>query len=249
MFEIVEVQGKPWVPADDLAGLLEYSTTKTLIDVYRKNKDEFAENDVLVVTGANRAESPNPRRHTYFSQNGGVLLCMFARTPRAKEARKLIGEGFLKWLHQKAAALPPAPLFRDSPFGKVIDMGFHQPELFTPPPAPEPQVEVVINHKRNTVSLTLPFNELHRIVPLAGAKTIDVPAQPAGLSEPPEVHDRLTYDFAAACAGLRGWYNSAQIAEVVGCTDNTVQSRCRTGLIPDNWRSQKKLRKWWLYIP
>ncbi len=238
MFELATIEEKPWVSADVLADALEYGRTKNLIDLYRSNRGEFTENDVLEVLGANRAEINGPGRpakETYFSEDGAVLLCMFARTDKAKEIRKLIREVFMNWYRGRKSQLPAA-----------------QGELF-PPAVKVPQAQVKIDQKKGLVTLTLPVTELHRLGALSGdAAPALNPPEPSqavtGLTEP-DNGPNLRYDFAAGCQGMHGWYMSHDVAEAVGCAPVTVHNRINQDRLPPGWGSQFKHPRWWVYIP
>ena len=230
MFSLVTIESKPWVAADDLAAALEYARTKNLIDLYRSNQDEFTDSDVIETFGATLAKTPQggrPAKTTYFSEDGAVLLCMFARTPVAKKVRKQIRDVFVAWRQGK----------------------------LTPPQLTDDTVEAQLDYNTNTVTLKLPFEALGRLTDVITDPAPKPKPQPAGwlfpethVDEPPD-RPLLRYDFADACQGMHGWYLSDEVAEVVGCTKNTVHIRNRLNRLPQGWTGKYKQGKIWIHIP
>ncbi|MEM7734445.1 MAG: BRO family protein [Deinococcota bacterium] len=229
MFELVAINEQPWVAADDLATALEYARTSNLLDLYRSNKDEFTKSDVLEIFPASRGENTErgrPPKITYFSEDGAVLLCMFARTPVAKQVRKQIRDVFVAWRHGKLVA-PAAPqLAKDT-------------------------VTATVDYSSNTVRLELPFSQLGRLQQVvsepepqpAGWLYSDIPAP-----EPPDMPN-LRYDFASSCRGMHGWYSAEELAGVIGCSKETVHKRRNLNRLPPGWHGQYKQGKVWIHIP
>lgn len=240
MFEIVTLNQKPWVSADVLARALEFDRTDSLLRLYHRNKSEFTENDVFVdengfsVNLTKNSNGGRTKKSTYFSEDGAILLCMFARTEKAKEVRRLIREVFMNWYRgQSAARLPES-----------------QPALFA---LPEPKVDVKIDQRKGLVTLKLPLSQLHRLSALSGSPEASEAPSPApqpalGPAEPPDM-PHFRYDFASDCQGMHGWFTSWHIADVVGCCRETVHKHIRTHQLPPGWASRRKQGKIWVYIP
>lgn len=252
MFDLVEMNDRPWVPADDLAGALEYARTTNLLDIFRKNRDEFDETDVLEVAGVIRASGSgggHNAKTTYFSEEGAVLLCMFARTPVAKAVRRQIRDVFVAWRRGQQAALAP-----DKPEPSKQRFAA-QRGLF------DRTVTATVDYDRNTVTLELPLDQVHRLAALdlggspSATPTITSPAPTPAPNLAERGRDRLPdkpnllYNFAVACSGMHGWYTVDEIAARVGCTKDTVHARNRQDRLPTGWTSTFHKGRVWVRIP
>ena len=122
---------------------------------------------------------------------------------------------------------------------------FQHPLDDVPPPSQtplffstEPEVDVVINYNDNTVSLTLPLPELHRIVPLAGPQKGKKRAAPYS--------DTM---LRRATQGMHGWLTIGQVAKAVGCGPRVLRDRARDGRLPSGWLGEFRGGQWWVFIP
>ena len=79
---------KFWLTSSQIAEALEYSSTKSITNLYNQNEDEFT-SEMTQVTES--VTSGNYRKKVrIFSLRGAHLIAMFARTPIAKEFRKWV---------------------------------------------------------------------------------------------------------------------------------------------------------------
>jgi hypothetical protein len=79
---------KFWLTSSQIAEALEYSSTKSITNLYNQNEDEFT-SEMTQVTES--VTSGNYRKKVrIFSLRGAHLIAMFARTPVAKEFRKWV---------------------------------------------------------------------------------------------------------------------------------------------------------------
>lgn len=86
-FEVVDMQGLPWLRGPQVAGALGYNRDDRIADLYARNTDEFDDTMTQVVE-LNTAGGRQPVR--IFSPRGAYLLAMLARTERAKEFRRWV---------------------------------------------------------------------------------------------------------------------------------------------------------------
>ncbi|MDH1318563.1 BRO-N domain-containing protein [Enterobacter bugandensis] len=79
---------KFWLTSSQIAEALEYSSTKSITNLYNQNEDEFT-SEMTQVTES--VTSGNYRKKVrIFSLRGAHLIAMFARTPVAKEFRRWV---------------------------------------------------------------------------------------------------------------------------------------------------------------
>ncbi|HFE3524467.1 BRO-N domain-containing protein [Enterobacter hormaechei] len=79
---------KCWLTSSQIAEALEYSSTKSITNLYNQNEDEFT-SEMTQVTES--VTSGNYRKKVrIFSLRGAHLIAMFARTPVAKEFRRWV---------------------------------------------------------------------------------------------------------------------------------------------------------------
>jgi len=79
---------KFWLTSSQIAEALEYSSTKSITNLYNQNEDEFT-SEMTQVTES--VTSRNYRKKVrIFSLRGAHLIAMFARTPIAKEFRRWV---------------------------------------------------------------------------------------------------------------------------------------------------------------
>lgn len=81
-----------WLTSKELAFALNYSSTKSVTDIYNNNSDEFTNGMSLVVDSTTNGVNGSSRRIKVriFSLRGAHLIAMFARTPVAKEFRRWV---------------------------------------------------------------------------------------------------------------------------------------------------------------
>lgn len=79
---------KFWLTSSQIAEALEYSSTKSITNLYNQNEEEFT-SEMTQVTES--VTSGNYRKKVrIFSLRGAHLIAMFARTPVAKEFRRWV---------------------------------------------------------------------------------------------------------------------------------------------------------------
>lgn len=103
-FDVVDINGQPWIPAYQLSKALGYQTMKAVTNIYRRNADEFTESMSSVVKLTTKGKYL--RLNQIFSLRGAHLIAMFAGTPIAKEFRKWVLD-----ILDRETAVPPAPTF------------------------------------------------------------------------------------------------------------------------------------------
>ncbi len=87
-FNVIEKNNQIWITASELAKALTYRSSKSVSNVYNRNKDEFSGNMVEVI---NSVTSGNYKKsELIFSLRGAHLIGMFARTATAKEFRRWV---------------------------------------------------------------------------------------------------------------------------------------------------------------
>ncbi|MDL2315634.1 hypothetical protein LJC59_00930 [Desulfovibrio sp. OttesenSCG-928-A18] len=92
-FDIVDLDGQPWLQAPQIAAALGYSRPDEISRLYQRNADEFTESmtQTIEIVAEHHFDTPNGLsngRTRIFSLRGCHLLAMFARTPVAKDFRK-----------------------------------------------------------------------------------------------------------------------------------------------------------------
>lgn len=114
--------GKIWLTAEQLSGLLEYADIKQVNKIYQRHKDEFTESMTtlakVTVDGINNSLREIDTR--LFSPRGAHLIGIFARTKVAKELRV--------WLLDLAEKeIPPQSLdLANISFASMKDMSVKQ---------------------------------------------------------------------------------------------------------------------------
>lgn len=79
---------KFWLTSSQIAEALEYSSTKSITNLYNQNEDEFTSEMTQVTESVTTGNYRKKVR--IFSLRGAHLIAMFARTPVAKEFRKWV---------------------------------------------------------------------------------------------------------------------------------------------------------------
>ena len=108
-FEVVDLNGQPWIQSRQLAQALGYSSEKSVSNLYKRNSDEFS-NEMSVVINLMTTNGQQEAR--IFSLRGCYAIAMFARTAIAKSFRVWVLD-VLEKLNQQAALAPspvPQPL-------------------------------------------------------------------------------------------------------------------------------------------
>lgn len=88
---LVEVDGKKWASAADIAQALGYSRADSVTRLYDKHKAEFSESMTQIVETTGSGVSGNLIvRARVFSLRGAHLIGMFARTKKAQAFRRWV---------------------------------------------------------------------------------------------------------------------------------------------------------------
>ena len=85
---IIDYDGQPWLSSTNLARALGYSSSRSVSQIYDRNKDEFSDEMTVVLKLSTTGNIPSDTR--VFSPRGCHLLAMFARTEKAKHFRKWV---------------------------------------------------------------------------------------------------------------------------------------------------------------
>lgn len=86
---IIDLDGRPWVTAADLARALGYASEDAVSRIYRRNTDEFSE-AMSGTVNLTVPSNPMPIPVRIFSPRGAHLIAMLARTKRAKAFRRWV---------------------------------------------------------------------------------------------------------------------------------------------------------------
>jgi len=90
VLETISHNGQIWFTSAELAKALQYSSSKSVSNLYNQNRDEFTEGMSLVIDSVTNGINNSLRKieTRIFSLRGAHLIAMFANTPVAKEFRK-----------------------------------------------------------------------------------------------------------------------------------------------------------------
>lgn len=108
--EIIEIDGKRWLRAEDVGRCLGYTednARKGVMKLFERHQDEFESLDSTVVKLT--TVDGKLRDVRIFSQSGCMLLGMFASTPRAKQFRLWAKDALVSVMSR---TLPQPPLRR-----------------------------------------------------------------------------------------------------------------------------------------
>ena len=88
---LVEIGGKKWASAADIARALGYSRADSVTRLYDKHKAEFSESMTQIIETTDSVVSGNLLvKARVFSLRGAHLIGMFARTRKAQEFRRWV---------------------------------------------------------------------------------------------------------------------------------------------------------------
>ena len=85
--ESIEIDGQKYISSSNMATALEYSSPKSITNLFNANKDEFTENEDYRVIDLMTIKNA-PYKQIFFSMQGVVLITMLAKTQKAKEFRE-----------------------------------------------------------------------------------------------------------------------------------------------------------------
>lgn len=102
-FDVVDLNGQPWLRAVEIGKALGYADDKAIQRIYARRQDEFtpAMTGVVKVTTLSGAQDAR-----VFSLRGAHLLAMFARTETAKAFRRWVLDVLEQRGNDQPAALP-----------------------------------------------------------------------------------------------------------------------------------------------
>lgn len=100
-----------WLTSADVAKALGYKSTKSISNLFTQYEDEFSQGMTMVIESMTNGLNGSKRRMKVrvFSLRGAHLIAMFARTPVAKEFRRLV----LDILDREATHSPIVKQFSD----------------------------------------------------------------------------------------------------------------------------------------
>lgn len=111
-FEVVDLNGQPWIQSRQLAQALGYSSEKSVSNLYKRNSDEFS-NEMSVVINLMTTNGQQEAR--IFSLRGCYAIAMFARTAIAKSFRVWVLDVLEKLNQQDKLTASPVPQPLPSP--------------------------------------------------------------------------------------------------------------------------------------
>jgi hypothetical protein len=218
---ITEVDNKPWVNHESLAQALGYSDPKKLVELYSRNLEEFTQGDVFEFS-PNLGENPQGGRPTktyLFSEEGAVLLCMFARTPQAREARKQIKAVFVAWRQGKLVHPTSPTINMTLPDGTKLEG------------LPVSSIQHLIPQA---------------VTPTVATSTIQ---PTLGLKEERKPGETVFHLESAVSHMESGWYTLVEVARQIGCQPKTLNHKLLKRKLPKRWGSRWDKGKWWVYLP
>jgi prophage antirepressor-like protein len=83
----IEINGQKYISSSNMATALEYSSLKSITNLFNANKDEFTENEDYTVIDLMTVKNA-PYKQIFFSMQGVVLITMLAKTQKAREFRE-----------------------------------------------------------------------------------------------------------------------------------------------------------------
>lgn len=95
--ESIEINGKKYISSANMSNALEYSTSKSITNLFNANREEFTEGEDYTVIDSMTVKNA-PYKQIFFSMEGVILITMLAKTPKAVE--------FRKWAKNTLANLP-----------------------------------------------------------------------------------------------------------------------------------------------
>ena len=111
--ESIEINGKKYISSANMSNALEYSTSKSITNLFNANREEFTNGEDYMVIDSVTVKNA-PYKQTFFSMEGVILITMLAKTPKAVE--------FRKWAKKTLATLPqPKELSRIEILQMAID--------------------------------------------------------------------------------------------------------------------------------
>ena len=111
--ESIEINGKKYISSANMSNALEYSTSKSITNLFNANREEFTEGEDYTVIDSMTIKNA-PYKQIFFSMEGVILITMLAKTPKAVD--------FRKWAKNTLANLPqPKELSRIEILQMAID--------------------------------------------------------------------------------------------------------------------------------
>jgi len=95
--ESIEIDGKKYISSANMSNALEYSTSKSITNLFNSNREEFTEGEDYMVIDSMTVKNA-PYKQIFFSMEGVILITMLAKTQKAVE--------FRKWAKNTLANLP-----------------------------------------------------------------------------------------------------------------------------------------------
>ncbi len=96
----IEIDGKKYISSGNMAAALEYSSSKSITNLFNANKGEFTEGEDYTVIDMMTVKNA-PYKQIFFSIEGVIGITMLAKTPKAVE--------FRKWARKVLINLPQSP--------------------------------------------------------------------------------------------------------------------------------------------
>lgn len=97
----IEKDGEIWFTAHDIAKGLGYQDSAKIFKLFERHRDELDDFSTTVSLAGADGKQRNMR---VFSEDGLYLICMFARTEKAKAFRKAVAK-FLRWYRRRQLEL------------------------------------------------------------------------------------------------------------------------------------------------
>lgn len=113
VLETISHNGQIWFSSAELARALQYSSAKSVSNLYNQNRDEFTDGMTEVIESVTSRKSIGygilQTKIRIFSLRGAHLIAMFANTPVAKEFRKWVLDILDKQTVNQTANFNPQP--------------------------------------------------------------------------------------------------------------------------------------------
>lgn len=113
--DLTVIDGEARIADSHLQAVLGYARINDLHRIIRKHEDELGDHGGILCRTGKVFGRGQPPKTFLLTEGQATLVCMFARTPKARAARKLIVEVFTAW---RRGQLPPPPAAAD-PFAAL----------------------------------------------------------------------------------------------------------------------------------
>lgn len=85
--ESIEINGKKYISSANMSNALEYSTSKSITNLFNANREEFTNGEDYMVIDSMTVKNA-PYKQTFFSIEGVILITMLAKTPKTEQKHR-----------------------------------------------------------------------------------------------------------------------------------------------------------------